>query len=106
MNGGRVRTLLLAGFAVARADAAASSRTTATTSSTARSCSSQKCALLPHARARRTRRASSGPNLDEAWQRSEQDGLGRSTFEGIVHQQILHPNRNAQVDPRPARRCS
>jgi uncharacterized cupredoxin-like copper-binding protein len=41
-----------------------------------------------------------GPNLDEAWERSEQDGLGRSTYEGVVHQQILEPNRNPQVDPK------
>ena len=40
-----------------------------------------------------------GPNLDEAWQRSERDGLGRSTYEGVVHRQILHPNREAQNDP-------
>jgi plastocyanin len=40
-----------------------------------------------------------GPNLDEAWQRSEKDGLGRSTYEGVVHRQILQPNRGAQNDP-------
>ena len=45
------------------------------------------------------RPASTGPNLDEAFRQSRADGLGESTFEGVVHQQILHPNRNAQVDP-------
>src|SRR5262245_30543882 len=40
-----------------------------------------------------------GPNLDAAWAQSREDGLGDSTFEGIVHQWILHPNINAQVDP-------
>jgi plastocyanin len=40
-----------------------------------------------------------GPDLDQAWQRSEQDGLGRSTYKGVVHQQILEPNPNPQVDP-------
>jgi plastocyanin len=40
-----------------------------------------------------------GPNLDEAWQRAEKDGLGRSTYEGVVHQQILNPNNDPQVDP-------
>jgi plastocyanin len=40
-----------------------------------------------------------GPDLDEAWQRAEQDGLGRSTYEGVVYQQILNPNNDPQVDP-------
>jgi plastocyanin len=40
-----------------------------------------------------------GPNLDAAWERSAQDGLGRSTFEGVVHRQILHPNRHQEDDP-------
>ena len=40
-----------------------------------------------------------GPNLVEAWQQADKEGLGRSTFEGIVHKQILHPSRAAQVDP-------
>jgi plastocyanin len=40
-----------------------------------------------------------GPDLDEAWQRAKRDGFGRSTYEGVVHQQILEPNQNPQVDP-------
>jgi uncharacterized cupredoxin-like copper-binding protein len=40
-----------------------------------------------------------GPNLDEAFQRARKDGFGQSTFEGLVHAQILHPARNPQVDP-------
>jgi plastocyanin len=40
-----------------------------------------------------------GPDLDAAFARSRKDGLGESTFEGVVHQQILHPNIKAQVDP-------
>ena len=40
-----------------------------------------------------------GPNLDEAFRQSRADGLGESTIAGVVHQQILHPNRNPQVDP-------
>ena len=47
----------------------------------------------------RTRRASSGPNLDEAWQQADKDGLGRSTYEGLVHQQILHPSSDAAGRP-------
>src|SRR5262245_47909357 len=41
-----------------------------------------------------------GPNLDAAFKQSREDGLGESTFAGIVHQWILHPNRNVQVDPQ------
>jgi plastocyanin len=41
----------------------------------------------------------SGPNLDAAFAQSRVDGLGESTFEGMVYTQILHPNRNPQLDP-------
>jgi uncharacterized cupredoxin-like copper-binding protein len=44
-----------------------------------------------------------GPNLDEAWQQADKDGLGRSTYEGVVHRQILQPARSAQVDPATGR---
>jgi plastocyanin len=40
-----------------------------------------------------------GPNLDEAFQRARQDGFGESTFEGLVHAQILNPAKNPQRDP-------
>src|SRR5215217_920543 len=40
-----------------------------------------------------------GPNLDQAFARARQDGFGDSTFEGIVHRQILQPARRPQVDP-------
>jgi plastocyanin len=40
-----------------------------------------------------------GPNLDQAFARARQDGFDDSTFEGIVHRQILQPARRAQVDP-------
>ena len=40
-----------------------------------------------------------GPNLDAAFAQSRVDGLGESTFEGVVYTQILHPNRNPQLDP-------
>ena len=58
----------------------------------------ERCARC-HALARANAAGVVGPDLDQAWQRAEQDGMGRSTYEGIVHQQILHPNRNPQVDP-------
>jgi plastocyanin len=47
-----------------------------------------------------------GPNLDEAFQRARKDGFGQSTFEGLVHAQILHPAINPQVDPVTRRRTS
>ena len=34
-----------------------------------------------------------GPNLDEAFQQALGDGFGQSTFEGVVHRQILQPAR-------------
>ena len=40
-----------------------------------------------------------GPNLDEAFQRARRDGFGQSTFEGVVHNQILYPAMSRQVDP-------
>jgi plastocyanin len=40
-----------------------------------------------------------GPNLDEAFQRARQDGFGESTFEGLVHHQILYPAIRPQHDP-------
>jgi mono/diheme cytochrome c family protein len=57
----------------------------------------QRCAAC-HTLARADAKGIVGPNLDEAWQQSERDGLGRSTYEGLVHGQILHPNRNPLID--------
>ena len=59
---------------------------------------SQECSGC-HTLARANATGVIGPNLDDAFRRSRIDGLGESTFEGIVHQWILHPNINAQVDP-------
>lgn len=47
-----------------------------------------------------------GPNLDEAFQRARKDGFGESTFEGLVHAQILHPAKNPQIDPESRRQAS
>jgi uncharacterized cupredoxin-like copper-binding protein len=58
----------------------------------------EKCSAC-HALARADAKGTTGPNLDEAWQQANKDGLGRSTYEGIVHRQILHPNKNPSVDP-------
>lgn len=47
-----------------------------------------------------------GPNLDEAFQRARKDGFGESTFEGLVHAQILNPAKNPQIDPGSRRQAS
>jgi plastocyanin len=57
-----------------------------------------KCGAC-HVLSRAGATGTTGPNLDEAFRQSRADGLGESTFAGVVHQQILIPNRNAQVDP-------
>ena len=54
---------------------------------------------LPRARSAPGRPASTGPDLDAAFAQARTDGLGESTFAGVVEQQILHPNINPQVDP-------
>src|SRR3954462_10497949 len=41
-----------------------------------------------------------GPNLDDAFQRSLQDGMKRNTIEGVVLRQIETPNRRRQMDPQ------
>ena len=53
-----------------------------------------------HVLARADAKGTTGPNLDQAFQRARQDGFGQSTFEGIVHQQILNPAINPQRDPK------
>jgi uncharacterized cupredoxin-like copper-binding protein len=58
----------------------------------------EQCASC-HVLARAGATGTTGPDLDAAFAQSRADGLGESTFAGVVHQQILHPNRNAQVDP-------
>ena len=58
----------------------------------------EKCAAC-HTLARAGAKGVVGPNLDEAWQQSAKDGFGRSTYKGVVHRQILQPNRNTSTDP-------
>ena len=53
------------------------------------------CHTLAHAGTTGT----TGPNLDEAFAQSRADGLGQSTFKGVVLRQIHNPNINSQVDP-------
>jgi len=47
-----------------------------------------------HVLARAQTKGTTGPNLDEAFQRALKDGMKRSDFTGAIHGQILHPNRN------------
>jgi uncharacterized cupredoxin-like copper-binding protein len=58
-----------------------------------------KCGAC-HTLARAATKGISGPNLDEAFQRARVDGLGESTFAGIVSDQIAEPSKIVQVDPK------
>lgn len=44
-----------------------------------------------HALARAETRGTVGPDLDAAFAQSLEDGFGRDTVEGVVHEQILYP---------------
>lgn len=57
-----------------------------------------------HSLARAGAQGTVGPDLDEAWQQSEKDGLGRSTYESVVHKQILQPNNSPSRDPQTGER--
>jgi plastocyanin len=65
----------------------------------------EQCARC-HVLARADATGVTGPNLDEAFQRARQDGFGESTFEGLVHAQILNPAKNPQIDPESRRPSS
>ena len=58
----------------------------------------EKCGSC-HVLTRAGTKGTQGPNLDEAFRQALDDGMKRSTVEGVVHKQILEPNRRAQVDP-------
>ncbi len=47
-----------------------------------------------HTLSRADTKGTIGPNLDDAFMASIQDGLGRSTIEGVVRGQVLNPNPN------------
>ena len=59
----------------------------------------QKCGAC-HALSRAGTTGVTGPNLDYAFQRALQDGMKRSTVEGVVLRQIGQPNRRPQMDPQ------
>jgi mono/diheme cytochrome c family protein len=52
----------------------------------------QKCGAC-HTLARAGTKGTQGPNLDQAFQQSLHEGFGRSAVRGVVHKQILYPNR-------------
>lgn len=56
----------------------------------------QKCGAC-HTLSRAQTKGVVGPNLDEAFQESVKDGLGRSGIRGAVHGWILHPNSQGQM---------
>jgi plastocyanin/cytochrome c2 len=58
----------------------------------------EKCGSC-HVLERAGTKGNQGPNLDEAFRQSLDDGMKRSTIEGVVHRQILQPNRRPQQDP-------
>ena len=58
----------------------------------------EKCSAC-HVLERAGATGTTGPDLDAAFRQSRADGLGESTFEGVVYGQILHPNRNPQLNP-------
>ncbi len=97
MGGGRIRIALLAGIA-AVAFGGCELKDDGDNLVNGKTLFVEKCAAC-HELARAGAQGVVGPSLDEAFQQAAKDGFGRSTFEGVVHRQILHPNRMAQVDP-------
>lgn len=97
MRGGRVRTVLVAAVAMVSL-AGCQLKDDGDNLVNGKTLFAQKCAAC-HELARAGAQGVVGPSLDQAWQQAEKDGLGRSTYEGLVHRQILQPNRNVQIDP-------
>ena len=52
-----------------------------------------------HTLNRASTKGTQGPDLDDAFRRSFQDGLGRDTVRGVVYHQILHPAKVKQDSP-------
>jgi plastocyanin len=59
----------------------------------------QRCGAC-HVLQRAGTKGVTGPNLDQAFQQARKDGFKDSTFQGMVHRQILQPAKNPQVDPK------
>jgi mono/diheme cytochrome c family protein len=56
----------------------------------------QRCGAC-HTLARAGTRGTVGPNLDDSFVQSLDDGLGRSTLRGVVEEQILYPLRSGEM---------
>jgi plastocyanin len=97
MSGGRVRLVLLAACAMVSLTGC-QLKDDGDNLVNGKTQFAQNCASC-HTLARANAQGVVGPNLDQAWQQSEKDGLGRSTYKGVVHRQILQPNRTVQTDP-------
>jgi mono/diheme cytochrome c family protein len=52
-----------------------------------------------HALARAGTKATVGPNLDEAFRADRRAGLGQTSIEGFVRNQIAHPRRGSAMPP-------
>jgi mono/diheme cytochrome c family protein len=56
----------------------------------------QRCGAC-HTLARAGTRGAVGPNLDDAFAQSLDEGFKRSVIRGVVHEQILYPSRSGQM---------
>jgi plastocyanin len=56
----------------------------------------KKCGSC-HTLRRAGTKGTTGPNLDQAFQRSEKDGFGETAIRGVVKKQIEYPNRSAEL---------
>src|SRR4051812_12366974 len=54
----------------------------------------KKCGSC-HVLKRAGTKGTTGPDLDEAFQRAQKDGFGESAIQGVVKKQIEYPNRSA-----------
>jgi plastocyanin len=55
----------------------------------------KKCGSC-HVLKRAGTKGTTGPNLDEAFQRAEKDGFGESAIRGVIKKQIEYPNRSKE----------
>jgi plastocyanin len=56
----------------------------------------KKCGSC-HTLRRAGTKGTTGPNLDQAFQRSEKDGFGETAIRGVVKKQIEYPNRSPEL---------
>jgi plastocyanin len=56
----------------------------------------KKCGSC-HTLRRAGTKGTTGPNLDQAFQRAEKDGFGESAIRGVVKKQIEYPNRSPEL---------